>query len=151
MKCDMCGENDAIYHFTEVIDGKIKVYHLCAACAAKKGGIPYPVIKKEKEEENIKCPECGLTYKEFTQTGKFGCPECYNTFREKIKPLLIKIHNSSQHSGKILIKDERTITLKRNIRQLRKELKKALGTESYETAAKIKEELNHYEEELKNL
>jgi len=149
MKCDMCGENDAIYHFTEVVDGKIKEYHLCAKCAAKKGEIPFSVVKRK--EEDIKCPECGLTYKEFTQTGKFGCPECYNTFREKIKPLLIKVHNSSQHSGKILIKDERIITLKRNIRQLRKKLKKALEVESYENAAKIKEELNHYEEELKNL
>jgi protein arginine kinase activator len=134
-----------------VVEGKIKEYHLCAACASKKGGIPYPVVKREKEAKDIKCSECGFAYSEFTQVGKLGCAECYNAFREKIKPLLVRIHDGSQHSGKILIKDERVITVKRNIRQLRKELKKALEREAYEKAARLKDELSHYEEELKKL
>jgi len=148
----MCGKNEAIFEYRELDENnKMRVLHLCAECAAKKGLSSPLMIKKGEPVDIARCGPCGLSYEDFKKRGKFGCADCYSAFRAKLYPLLRRIHGSDHHTGKILIRDERMLTLKRNIRELRKELKKALEEEEYEKAAKIRDEISHYEEELKKL
>ena len=33
MKCEMCRDQEALVHVTQVVDGKVKKLHLCEACA----------------------------------------------------------------------------------------------------------------------
>ena len=35
--CELCGENPAVVHLTQVLDDQMTVLHLCKACAAEKG------------------------------------------------------------------------------------------------------------------
>lgn len=36
----------------------------------------------------LKCTNCGMTYDEFVDKGKFGCENCYNVFENRIDPVL---------------------------------------------------------------
>ena len=46
------------------------------------------------------CPNCGMTFGEFTKIGKFGCPECYRTFGPLIENEFKKFQADSHHIGK---------------------------------------------------
>ena len=35
MLCEICGENEATFHFSEVVNGNKTEHHLCSECAAK--------------------------------------------------------------------------------------------------------------------
>ena len=48
----------------------------------------------------IKCPKCGTTLKEFESTGTLGCIECYNTFNESIMRLLMRLQATTNYTGR---------------------------------------------------
>lgn len=95
------------------------------------------------------CPVCGMTYNEFSRTGKFGCSECYKTFEGEAERVLRQIHSSSVHSGKIPSKSGAEVKVKRRLNDLRKKLKEAVANEDYETAAKLHSEIKEIEGGLK--
>ena len=35
MLCEICGENEATFHYSEVVNGNRTEHHLCSECAAK--------------------------------------------------------------------------------------------------------------------
>lgn len=35
MLCEICGENEATFHYSEVVNGNKTEHHLCSECAAK--------------------------------------------------------------------------------------------------------------------
>ena len=37
MLCENCNENEATFHYTEVVNGIMTQHHLCSECAAKMG------------------------------------------------------------------------------------------------------------------
>ena len=37
MLCQNCHKNEATVHLTQIVDGKVAKFHLCEACAEKKG------------------------------------------------------------------------------------------------------------------
>ena len=124
MLCEDCGRNRAVVHITQIgPDGKIEK-NLCERCAAKYGeflmenqkhrnvsmndflkGVFSAGAQGEKPQQEkvteLVCPNCGMSYRDFQQTGKIGCSVCYATFRRQLEPLLRRIHGSSTHSGKI--------------------------------------------------
>lgn len=122
MKCQNCGENEANFRYTEIINGVKKEIALCDECRKKLGiqgldfNIPinfssflgdflneyddsevFPMLTKPKQ---LKCDNCGMTYDEFIKTGKFGCDNCYNVFDSKIEPILKRIHGESKYLGR---------------------------------------------------
>ncbi len=122
MKCQNCGENEANFRYTEVINGVKKEIALCDECRKKLGiqgldfNIPidfssffgdflneyddsslFPMLTKPKQ---LKCDNCGMTYDEFMKEGKFGCSNCYNVFDSKIEPILKRIHGESKYLGR---------------------------------------------------
>ncbi len=122
MKCQNCGENEANFRYTEVINGVKKEIALCDECRKKLGiqsldfNIPidfssffgdflneydesslFPMLTKPKQ---LKCDNCGMTYDEFMKEGKFGCSDCYNVFDSKIEPILKRIHGESKYLGR---------------------------------------------------
>lgn len=165
MLCDICGKNPATVHLTEIIDEQMNELHLCEDCAREKSAameqqfglsdllagmadFQKPLVSEE-ESLSAKCPVCGLTYADFKKIGRLGCAECYNTFRKFLAPLLKRIHGSSQHVGKAPSKIAkvagRVSKKKIDVADLKGQLQKAIQSEAFEEAARLRDQIKELE------
>lgn len=172
MLCDHCHEREANVKYTQIINGQKKEMNLCEKCSQELGignmqfNMPLsfsnffedffepelnfmPSLALPKQE---KCDTCGMTYDEFTKIGKFGCANCYETFSNRIDPILKRLQGANRYTGKrkektSIIKLEKTeIHPEENkLEQLQSQLKKAIQEEKYEEAAKIRDEIKKLE------
>lgn len=162
MLCDICGKNPATVHLTEIIDNQMNELHLCEECARQKsaemeqqfglsdllaGMAEFEKPAREAESAVVKCANCGLTYADFKKIGRLGCGECYNSFRKYLSPLLKRIHGSSQHIGKAPFKITKVLKKKADLQDLRTRLQKAIETEEFEEAAKIRDQIKELEKQ----
>lgn len=162
MLCDICKKNNATVHLTEIVDDQMTELHLCEECAKQKsvqmeqqfglsdllaGLAEFEKAPKKTEELSLKCPNCSLTYAEFKKIGRLGCGECYSAFRKYLGPLLKRIHGSSQHVGKspLKIASVKASKKKSDIVSLRESLQKAVESEAFEEAAKIRDKIRELE------
>jgi len=176
MQCDICGKNAATVHLTEIIDDQMNELHLCEECAHKKsaqmeqqfglsdllaGLAGFEKQKDEKEGLSLKCPNCGMTFKDFKKIGRLGCGECYTAFRSFLGPLLKRIHGSNQHCGKSPVSRIAKLTRKKMepkpvpgkvdfIADLRVRLQQAVETEAYEEAAKLRDQIKELEQKAQS-
>ncbi len=156
MLCDICNKNPATVHLTEIIDDQMTELHLCEECARHKsaqmeqqfglsellaGLAEFEKPAEDKEVAAIKCPNCGLSYKDFKKIGRLGCSECYSAFKKYLGPLLKRIHGSSLHSGKSPVKVTRAVRKKVDLQELRYRLQRAIESEQFEEAAKIRDQI----------
>ena len=151
-KCQRCVKQ-ATVHITEVLPaGAYDELHLCEACAKS---YLYPVngpaksgkSAAEPEEFGGKvCPECGLKFVEFRNTGRFGCGHDYDHFREELTPLLESIHGDTKHKGKSPRGLPRVKTALAELNTLKKQLQQAVTAEQYETAAQIRDRIRQLEQ-----
>ena len=167
MKCEVCRENEATVHLTEVINDKITKLHLCEECAKTKskemqshfgltdllsGLMDFgPAIAggKIKDGTKKKCRACGLTYYDFQQAGQFGCGKCYNTFSKELNELFRKIHGSDKHVGKMPFKGETSVEDQRDIQRLKTELTGLIQAEEFEKAAVLRDRIKDLEKKLR--
>ena len=102
-------------------------------------------VKEIAAIDKKKCPMCGITFSEFRKGGRLGCPYDYVVFEEDLVPLLLNIHGSHEHTGKVPVhgggNPERQFRLKR----LRQELQRAVETEDYEKAGKLRDRIRGIE------
>jgi len=112
-----------------------------------------PVSKNDgkRKTENIKCPLCGRTFKEFINIGRFGCGACYNAFDAKIKPLMKQLHGAESHVGRGPHTDAQKVESVSHEIDLKEELKQAIAEEEYERAAEIRDKLKNLEKAENNL
>ena len=47
-----------------------------------------PLLSEVKE---LKCDSCGSTFDDIINTGRYGCPNCYDTFEDRMDPILKKL------------------------------------------------------------
>lgn len=166
MHCDVCNTNEATVHLTEIVNDKVTKLHLCESCAKEKG--------EEMEEHfgmsdllagladmgasldssaanNVKCPTCGFTYNDFKKAGRLGCGDCYEAFKKQLDPLLKRIHGANRHIGKVplmagdAVKGNKTL---QDIKALKERLEKAIRSEAFEEAAKLRDSLKELEKKL---
>lgn len=171
MLCDDCGKKEAVVHIVQIgPNGRVEK-NLCEDCAQKYGstmfdhqqespmsvndflkGVFSNPPQKAREEApqgaELVCPNCGMSYRDFQQTGKIGCSVCYATFRRQLEPLLRRIHGSSTHSGKIPHRSGGTLELKHKIEVLRARQQEAVQQENYELAAECRDRIRALEQEL---
>jgi len=162
MLCNICTKNPATVHLTEIIDGQMSELHICEECARKKSqdmeqqfGLSDLLagmadFDKPKDDSSagavlVKCPSCQLTYADFKKIGRLGCGEWGNTFRKYLGPLLKRIHGSTQHTGKTLLKAGRPSRKKADVQELRNRLNRAIESEAFEEAAKIRDQIKELE------
>ena len=121
MLCEICGENEATFHYSEVVNGNKTEHHLCNECAAKtdisyyssfldgdgrlgqllSGLLGMPLYgETEDPKTHIVCPGCRLSYGEFIKNSAFGCAECYNVFGPLLDDSIRKLQGSVSHQGK---------------------------------------------------
>jgi len=103
--------------------------------------------KKEKEKEseveaNVVCPNCGLKLSVFREIGKLGCAECYSAFDEHIERILVQVHDSRTHKGKVYGKVDALRGGNRDVERLRKDLAVAIKNEEFELAATIRDAIH---------
>ena len=170
MKCDNCNNKQATVHLTEIKNGKKIEKHLCEQCAAQSEGLPQAAVKGHtpinelltnfvmahaglQKEMGTACDQCKITWAEFRQHGLFGCEKDYDIFEKDLSPLLQRAHEgATHHTGKVPTRAGATGAAQRpkkkmvDVGRLRKELQRAVETEDYERAAKIRDQIRQAEE-----
>ncbi|MDA1161250.1 MAG: UvrB/UvrC motif-containing protein [Planctomycetota bacterium] len=95
------------------------------------------------------CPNCGITFREFRSQGRLGCPHDYVAFETDLIPLIENIHGETQHCGKLPRRAPDSSRRQHQLIRLRSELKLAVEEEDYETAARLRDEIQEVETQLK--
>jgi protein arginine kinase activator len=155
MVCDNCKENEAIIHFTQIVDNQMTTLHLCETCAAEKGLEPgvkagdFPLtdflaqVGKGATEASAlaaPCAYCGLRLEDFKKTGRLGCSHCYVSFESNLKGLLRRLHGNTQHVGKVYLPPDPTrAEQQERLAGLRRKLDRAVESEDFERAAQIRD------------
>ncbi|MBE5813774.1 MAG: hypothetical protein E7320_01025 [Clostridiales bacterium] len=182
MICDECGKNPAVFSVTITSGGETSNRHLCNECMKKmesgftQGNIPSFLSSilgmlgaAHKQEEQTVCSHCGLSYSEFERTGRLGCAMCYQDFQKELKPMLQRIHGSSQHVGRFPTgytpaseesipagmdaapaepKEPTALELRqKQIEELRQKMDEAVAVENFEAAAHYRDEIRALSEE----
>lgn len=170
MICQECGERQATLHFTKIVNGEKTEFHICEHCAKEKGEIlpgmnnsfsihnllsgllnfetPGSALE-QKMTQPLRCPDCGLTYAQFSRSGRFGCANCYKVFGDKLEPLFKKVHSGNvSHYGKIPRRSGKKMKMKREILELKQQLQYAVAHEEFEQAAQLRDQIRNMEAEL---
>lgn len=95
------------------------------------------------------CSSCGMTYGSYRKTGRVGCSKCYESFKEKITPLVQELHGSTVHVGMSPKNYSDYESIKRKIMALKSELKTAISKEEFEKAVSLRDEISELEETLR--
>ncbi|MGE0161376.1 MAG: UvrB/UvrC motif-containing protein, partial [Gemmatimonadales bacterium] len=100
----------------------------------------------EADPSATPCSFCGLTFKDFRETGRLGCPHCYETYGPHLQRLLRRVHGGTQHVGKVYLPpDPSASDLQRRLEALRRKLNRAVESEDFERAAELRDEIRSLE------
>ena len=158
MKCQRCAKQ-VTYHITEILgEGQVDDLHLCEDCAkkylfhtptksGKASGLPTAEIGSEDASIHgqAQCPECGIKFVEFRNSGRLGCPHDYDAFRDDLVPLLESVHGEPKHAGKVPRHRPRPKMSHNELASLRKKLQSAIDAEKYEEAADLRDRIKQLE------
>jgi protein arginine kinase activator len=109
--------------------------------------------RERADEVDAKCSECGLSFQEFSRTGRLGCGHCYESFRASMQELLRRIHGNTTHEGRRpqrapkKVKEQSQDT---TLKQLKTDLDRAIADEDFELAAKLRDEIREFKESRAN-
>ncbi|MCD0463466.1 UvrB/UvrC motif-containing protein [Roseiconus lacunae] len=159
MKCQFC-EKPATFHITELTEPTgPQVMHLCEEHAKgflhKGASSPMAAIATAlakqlgqsgddlEELDQKECPVCGITFREFRNSGRLGCPYDYTHFEADLRPLLINVHDRTDHAGKHPQRSAGTADSQARMIKLRSEMEEAIKSEDYERASEIRDELKN--------
>lgn len=170
MMCDECGVRQAQFHLTTISGEEKTERNLCAACMAKyqkqipgldfsnlagiiSGFLESAAAKKDGAPESdeyagLACPECATTYAAFQKSGLLGCAQCYQAFRKPLESLLMRVHGNTQHAGRIPGGEKSDASVRMTIDRLRQELVKAIASEEYEEAARLRDQIRALKQQL---
>ena len=166
MTCEACGRRPATVRYAEVVDGSLSTWHLCDECARERGvggsltSLAGPLVNilmglleggPAPADPGPACPHCGLTYAQFRRSGRLGCGTCYETLADELRPLLRRIHGSTEHTGRVPDVFAEAHARRREIRRLKAELARAVRSEDYERAAEIRDTIRSRERGLPDL
>jgi protein arginine kinase activator len=164
--CERCNK-PATVHMTEISGGKPHDVHLCDVCAQQAGYVQQTHIPINEllnqflkthaqvaETPATRCPDCGMSWQEFKDTGLLGCPKDYELFLNQLGGVIERAQNgATHHTGKALDalaqaapKKEDPVKLRQaELNRLRKELARAVEDESYERAAELRDQIRALE------
>ena len=159
MLCQNCQKNEAHMHMKRIINGSATEVHLCSDCARSLGygdsfsgfGLGFSDLfsdllgrgEKALSGNALRCSLCGKSFEDIVESGRVGCAECYTTFYDKLLPTLRKIHGKTTHQGKAPVASESfSNNIENRVEELKANLKIAVEKEDFETAMKLRDEIN---------
>lgn len=166
MKCQKCKKKDATIHIKKVVNGEYEEYMLCSECAHARGydnvfdfemnnmfgGLLQSFLGGALPARSgaSRCPECGSTYGDITNTGKVGCAKCYESFYDELLPSIKRIHGNTAHCGKVpstadTVKVKAEKSPEDEINSLKAELQKAIEEQNFELAATLRDKIKEKE------
>lgn len=151
MKCSKCGKNNANITYNQNINGEVTNLNLCEECAHKLGifnsfdDIFSPMVLDLDYilPEEIKCKKCGYTLSKYRNSGLFGCDSCYDTFRNEIDSILLKLQGKNRNVQKL--ESNKKDKVESEEEKLRKELGQLIKDEKFEEAAVIRDKIKKLE------
>lgn len=164
MICNVCGQNEATIHLTEIVNSQMLEVHLCENCAEQKGAdfkshfdfnkllASLGDFGSELQLESIAklvCKDCGLSYEEFGRSGRLGCSQCYQSFDKLLTPLIKRVQRDLRHVGKVPQQASSDVKRTFELRDLQERLKKSVQLEDFEEAAKIRDAIQAFEQKTK--
>ena len=153
MICNICGQNEATIHLTEILNNQMVEVHMCEVCAEQKGAefkshfdfnkllASLGDLGSELQPERMTklvCKECSMTYEEFGRTGRLGCAQCYQTFEKFLLPLIKRVQRDLHHVGKVPSKASGEVKETLELRELQDRLRKSVASETFEEAARAR-------------
>ena len=168
--CENCQKNIATVHVTDIVDvppsgagtteKKVVEQHLCEVCAQTMDLPHMPMVKKTvadiwkllqlsaqqtRKKGGLVCPDCGMSLDEFRKKGRLGCAKDYEVFKAHIGELLERVHGSREHAGRIPGTSEHELAQLQRMSDLRRQLEVAIRDEAYESAARLRDEIQELE------
>ena len=170
MLCEVCKKNEATVFITKIVNGNKQQLNLCEHCAKEFDGFssgqgmefvsPFSFQNilsglldyigeppKSNIDSDISCKNCGMTLRDFKETGILGCSECYKNFSSTVNPVINRVQGKVEHVGKIPKKCGKDITTKRKLNDLKQELQKAIALEEYEKAADLRDQIREIQKD----
>ena len=158
MQCQLCNKH-ATVHLTEIIDGQKMERHLCEICAQKEGvtiktHIPISELldnlvssqEQVKELKDLSCPQCDISWNQFRKQGLLGCPHDYTAFAKPLSTLIERAQEGAKkHLGRVPENSDENLTQQLKLLRLRQNLHQALEEEDYESAVRLRDEINKCE------
>ncbi|SDC47825.1 UvrB/UvrC motif-containing protein [Shouchella lonarensis] len=162
MMCQECQERQATLHFKKVIQGEKTEIHLCEQCAQGKGdgllgGDHFSVhhlfsdlfhsegsnqAERRQFQTKTACRQCGMSYDQFRNVGRFGCARCYEAFADKLPAVFKRVQTGNErHQGKIPRRIGKSLQIEREITGLRTHLASLVAREEFEEAARVRDEI----------
>ena len=161
MQCQICKDNEATIHLTEINDGVRTEMHICQNCALKEGitiksQIPLNELLSNllavqpsdeeifgSDEKGKVCPYCGITFEQFRKQAVLGCPYDYEFFEKSLSPLIKNAHHGHGiHCGKIPSKVSTDDKKEIELLNLKHQLEAAVAKENYELAAQLRDKIS---------
>ena len=156
-KCDKCGKQ-SVYRSTLIVNGVSQTTNLCRDCAIKEGVFvdeptslfdeffsPFVGFVPFERVEDVVCPVCKTTLKQFKTSGLLGCANCYDVFSKEISKIVSKIAAHSEHKQESIKQTKTKQSNENKIDELKRELAQAVKEERYEDAGKIKKQIQKLE------
>jgi protein arginine kinase activator len=150
--CEDCGANPATVHLTRIVNETTQISHLCGECSRKKG-VSISITRESSGNENDSpaqpeketvCPRCQMSFAEFKSKGRLGCCDCYRHFEKDIDSLLLQVHGSTVHKGKLYRRGRPGNLDVKEIERLKGDLSAAIEKEEFELAALIRDTLHSF-------
>lgn len=163
MLCMFCKQNPAKVHLTQIVGDKMQKVDLCEDCAKQKGVndpagfsladllLGLGASQEISSGEDVKCPNCGFTQADFKKAGRLGCSQCYATFADGLEGLLKSMHKGVKHVGKVPVALRQSRDLSNRLKQLQKNLDKAVTAEDFEEAASLRDEIKVTKDQITQL
>lgn len=161
--CENCHKNVATVTVIEIPPkasgegpGSHRQQLLCEICAQSKNLPHAPVVNKtlsdiwkllqasgqgSQPEPELACPDCGMTQEELRARGRIGCPRDYEIFSEDIGETLERVHGAVRHEGRVPGVSPDELNRMQAISTLKRKLTEVIREEDYESAARIRDEL----------
>ncbi|MFY9175164.1 MAG: UvrB/UvrC motif-containing protein [Peptococcia bacterium] len=164
MNCQKCQQRPASIHIAQIVNGEKHETYLCEVCAqAEKITVEIPQLPidnlknllgflgqsylTEQGSYQSVCKNCQTSYKKIYETGYVGCSECYDQFSSQLENVVQKIHGMQKHRGKIPNRLGASFRVKRDLEDLRLQLRQAVEREEYEKAAELRDKIKLLEEQ----
>ena len=160
MLCQSCGKRPANTHIKTIINGELTEHSLCSECAQNTFDQFFSSFfgKNSLMEDTLRCPVCGASLSDISDTGKVGCADCYKTFLNQLMPSIQRMHGNTHHIGKIPMgtalqvveqtEEKEPPKEKSEIEQYQEQLKTAIDEQNFELAAELRDKIKALSEKL---